>query len=180
MSNQLGYINPEDVVRNAVELMALSARTAPKSAGQDFVEIKIIYGDDVRRLGEEMIKYGLESNKRNFDRDGENVKDSQIVLLIGLKNAAPLGLNCGACGYDTCEECKEHVGPEFDGPQCAFRILDMGIAIGSAAKMAGILSIDNRIMYRAGAVAKKIEMIDASFVMGIPFSATGKSIYFDR
>jgi len=35
-------------------------------------------------------------------------------------------------------------------------------------------------MYRAGVVAKKIGLIDADFVMGIPLSVTGKSIYFDR
>ncbi len=180
MNNQLGYINPTEVVRNAVELMALSARTAPKSAGKDFVEIKILYGEEVTRLGEEMIKYGIENNKRNFDRDGENVKNSPAVLLVGLQHSQTLGLNCGACGFDTCSECQTHSGPEFDGPQCAFRILDMGIAIGSAVKMAGILSIDNRIMYRAGVVAKKMGLIEASFVMGIPFSVTGKNIYFDR
>jgi uncharacterized ferredoxin-like protein len=180
MSNEMSYINYEDTIRNAVELMALSARTAPKSAGEDFVEIKILYGDEVVRLGEEMIKYGIENSKRNFDRDGENVKNSPALLLIGLKGAQALGLDCGACGFNSCSECQEHSGPEFDGPQCAFRILDMGIAIGSAAKMAGILSIDNRIMYRAGVVAKKIGLIDTSFVMGIPFSVTGKNIYFDR
>lgn len=180
MNNQLGYVHPEDVIRNAVELMALSARTAPKSAGKDFVEIKVLYGEEVKRLGEEMIQYGIENNKRNFDRDGENVKNSSAVLLIGLKDAQTLGLDCGACGFDTCSECQSHSGPEFDGPQCAFRVLDMGIAIGSAAKLAGILSIDNRIMYRAGVVARKMGLIEASFVMGIPFSVTGKNIYFDR
>jgi uncharacterized ferredoxin-like protein len=180
MKDKIGYVDPIDAVRSAVELMALSARTAPKSAGKDFVTIKTLYGDEVVNLGEEMIKYGIENNKRNFDRDGENVKNSSVVLLIGLKDSQPLGINCGACGFATCEECKEQKGPEFDGPQCAFRVLDMGIAIGSAVKMAGILSVDNRIMYRAGVVAKKIGMVEASFVMGIPFSATGKSIYFDR
>jgi uncharacterized ferredoxin-like protein len=180
MSNELGYLNPEDVVRNAVELMALSARTAPKLGGEDFVVIKTLYGDDVSRLGEEMIKYGIEKNKRNFDRDGENVKKSPVVLLVGLKDAETLGLDCGACGFDNCSECQEHSGSEFDGPQCAFRILDLGIAIGSAVKMAGMLSIDNRIMYRAGVVARKMGLIDASFAMGIPFSVTGKNIYFDR
>ena len=180
MNNQLGYINIVDVVRNAVEMMALSARTAPKSAGKDFVVIKILSGEEVKRLGEEMIKYGIENNKRNFDCDGENVKNSPAVLLIGLQDSQTLGLDCGACGFDRCSQCQSHGGPEFDGPQCAFRILDMGIAIGSAVKMAGILSIDNRIMYRAGVVAKKVGLIEASFVMGIPFSVTGKNIYFDR
>jgi uncharacterized ferredoxin-like protein len=56
----------------------------------------------------------------------------------------------------------------------------MGIALGSAVKTAGILNVDNRIMYRAGVVAREMDLIDADFVMGIPLSATGKSIYFDR
>ncbi|MFZ2331057.1 MAG: DUF2148 domain-containing protein [Atribacterota bacterium] len=180
MNKELGFVNPEQELIRAAELMALSARTAPKSAGKDFVVIKIISGDEVMRLGELMVKYGIEKNKRNFDRDGENVKNSPVLLLIGLKDAQTMGLDCGACGFDLCSECVSHKGSEFDGPQCALRILDMGIAIGSAVKMASILGIDNRIMYRIGVVAKKYGFIEASFVMGIPFSATGKSIYFDR
>lgn len=180
MNKELGFINPEEELKRAVELMALSARTAPKSAGKDFVVIKIISKDEVEKLGEAMIQYGREHNKRNFDRDGENVKNSSVVLLIGLKDSQALGLDCGACGFDSCSECQIHKGPEFDGPQCALRILDMGIAIGSAVKMAAILGIDNRIMYRIGVVAKKAGYINASFVMGIPFSTTGKNIYFDR
>ena len=57
----------------------------------------------------------------------------------------------------------------------------MGIALGSAVKMAGLLNADNRIMYRAGRGGPaSMGLIDADFVMGIPLSATGKSIYFDR
>ena len=180
MNLSLGYVNPEDVLKNAAELMALSARTAPKSAGQDFVVIKIITGDEIDRLAEAMVQYGIETNKRNFDRDSKNVKNSPVILLIGLKDSQTVGLNCGACGFEHCKDCQTHEGPEFDGPQCALRILDMGIAIGSAVKMAGIMGIDNRIMYRIGVVAKKIGLIEASFIMGIPLSATGKNIYFDR
>ncbi len=180
MDKNLGFINSLEEIKRAAELMALSARTAPKSAGNDYVVIKIIEGAEVVKLGEEMIQYGIEKNKRNFDRDGENVKKSPVILLIGLRDSKTLGLNCGACGFDSCSECVTHKGTEFDGPQCALRILDMGIAIGSAVKMASILGIDNRIMYRIGVVAKKGGFIDASFVMGIPFSTTGKNIYFDR
>jgi len=58
--------------------------------------------------------------------------------------------------------------------------LDMGIALGSAVKIAGLMNVDNRIMYRIGVVAREMKLVDADFVMGIPLSATGKSIYFDR
>jgi uncharacterized ferredoxin-like protein len=69
---------------------------------------------------------------------------------------------------------------EFAGPICAFRMLDMGIALGSAVKTASMLNVDNRIMYRVGVVAREMKIVDWDFVMGIPMSVTGKSIYFDR
>jgi uncharacterized ferredoxin-like protein len=56
----------------------------------------------------------------------------------------------------------------------------MGIAIGSAVKVASMMNADNRIMYNAGVVARRLGLTDAGFVMGIPLAATGKSIYFDR
>ncbi|MEA2022226.1 MAG: DUF2148 domain-containing protein [Candidatus Caldatribacteriota bacterium] len=160
--------------------MGIAARTAPKSAGKDFVVVKVIYGEDLKKLAKEMFHYGKESGKRNFDRDGNNVNNSRAVLLIGIKNAASVGLNCGACGFEKCSERVSHKGVEFDGPQCAFRLLDMGIAIGSAVKTAGMMNVDNRIMYRAGVAAKNTGLIDADFVMGIPLSITGKNIYYDR
>jgi uncharacterized ferredoxin-like protein len=166
-------------LRTVAELMCIAARTAPKSAGKDFVVTKIIEGETCLELGESMIRYGERTGKRNFDRDGENVKASPVVVLIGIKDAKPVGLNCGACGSEKCIKTNTYNG-EFQGPQCAYRLLDMGIALGSAVKTAGMLDVDNRIMYRAGAVAREMGLIDADYVMGIPLSATGKNIYFDR
>ncbi len=168
-------------LRMVADLMAIAARTAPKSAGQDFVVMGIIEGDQVKALAEKMIEYGQRTGKKNFDRDGRNVADSDVVVLIGINDAKSINLDCGACGAETCEGLliNSHEG-EFRGPQCAFRLLDMGIALGSAVKTAGILNVDNRIMYRAGVAAREMGLIDADFVMGIPLSATGKSIYFDR
>jgi uncharacterized ferredoxin-like protein len=166
-------------LRTVAELMCLAARTAPKAAGQDFVVTKIIEGETCLKLAEAMMHFGERTGKSNFDRDGKNVKDSPIVVLIGIKDAKSVGLNCSACGAQKCVKINTFEG-EFKGPQCAFRLLDMGIAIGSAVKTAGMLNVDNRIMYRAGAVAREMGLIDADYVMGIPLSATGKSIYFDR
>ena len=166
-------------MRTVAGLMAVAARTAPKSKGEDFVVVEIIEGEQCKTLASEMVRYGEESGKKGFDRDGENVRESEAVVLIGLKDAKPVGLNCGACGAERCIETNTYEG-EFEGPQCALRLLDMGIALGSAAKVASLLNVDNRIMYRIGVVAREIGLIDADFVMGIPLSATGKNIYFDR
>jgi len=167
-------------LRMVAELMAISARTAPKAVGKDFIVIEIIEGNDLQRLADKMIEFGQRTGKENFDRDAKSVRGSEAVVLIGIKDAEPLeGLDCGACGAEKCIEINTFEG-EFKGPQCAFRLLDMGIAIGSAVKTASLLNVDNRIMYRVGVVAREMGLIDADFVMGIPLSATGKSIYFDR
>jgi uncharacterized ferredoxin-like protein len=53
--------------------------------------------------------------------------------------------------------------------------------LGSAAKTASLLNVDNRIMYRIGTAALKLKMLpESTVIMGIPISAKGKSIYFDR
>jgi uncharacterized ferredoxin-like protein len=166
-------------LRIVAELMALSARTAPKGRGDDYIVTEIVEGDTLKTLGQRMIEYGVRSGKDLFDRDGNNVLRSEAVLLIGIKDGKVLGLNCGACGAEKCITPNTHDG-EFSGPQCCLRLLDLGIALGSAVKTASLLNADNRIMYRIGPVAREMGLIDADVVMGIPLSGTGKSIYFDR
>lgn len=162
-------------------LMELAARTAPKAGGKDYIKTKIIGREELEKLADAMVEFGVRKNKKDFDRDGENVRNSDAVLLIALSNAKKLGLNCGACGFSTCAELPDTAeSSEFAGPICAWRLLDLGIALGSAAKTAGLLNADNRIMYRIGAVARELKMIEGELVVGIPISATGKNIYFDR
>lgn len=168
-------------MKTVCELMALSARTAPKARGKDFIETRVIVGQDVASLGEAMIKYGRETGKSSFERDGNNLLNSSAVLLVALKDPAVAGLNCGACGYASCNELPPAVpGAEFAGPWCAWRIADLGVALGSAAKTASLHNVDNRIMYSVGVLARKLGLVQGQIAVGIPVSATGKSIYFDR
>jgi uncharacterized ferredoxin-like protein len=170
----------EDAVKMVVELMAISARTAPKAVGKDFLDIKVVTGEDIKKLGERMLALAEERNAAHFERDGNNVLGSDAVLLIGLREHPAIGLNCGACGFD-CEEFNQQEKTiDFDGPNCVYRVLDMGIAIGSAVKTASMMNVDNRVMYRVGVAAKQTGIMDSQVIMGIPLSATGKSIYFDR
>jgi uncharacterized ferredoxin-like protein len=169
-------------VETVAQLMAIAATTAPKTAGQDFVRAKILHGEALKQLGQAMIAFGERVGKGNFDRDGENVLKSDAVVLIGLEEPEHVGLDCGACGYEDCAllEAQPPVDVEFKGPTCAYRLLDMGIALGSAVKTASLFNVDNRIMYRIGAAARDAGMVDWDFVMGIPLSVSGKSIFFDR
>lgn len=171
----------QKAVEMVAELMALSARTAPKGVGQDFLEITVACGADKDAIAEEMFKISKEWNNPGFTRDGNNVKDSDAVVLVGLLEHPAIGLDCGACG---CEKCADFSygsqKGDFTGPNCALRLLDMGIAIGSAVKTASMHNVDNRVMYRAGVAAKRLGLAKAGYVMGIPLSAKGKSPYFDR
>ncbi len=170
-----------NAIKTVAELMEVSAVTAPKAVGRNYVVTATIEGDELQRLAQRMIEYGKESGKKNFDRDGANLAASEAVLLIGLKDALPPGIDCAACGHPVCISINDgERNGEFLGPQCAVRLLDMGIAIGSAVKTAQMLNVDNRIMYRIGVAARQLDMIDADFVMGVPLSVTGKSIYYDR
>ena len=171
----------KDTVRFVGELMAVAARTAPKAVGQDFIEVQLLSDSERITVGNDMIRIGKERGIPGFERDGKNVLDSDAVLLVGLLPHKGVGLNCGACGYPTCKEFDEHASKgDFEGPNCAVRLLDMGIALGSAAKTASELNVDNRVMYRIGVSAKRLGMGKAKFIHGIPLSATGKSIFFDR
>ena len=53
--------------------------------------------------------------------------------------------------------------------------------MGSAVSMAADKRVDNRVMFSAGAAALELGWLgQAGIAMGIPLSARGKSIYFDR
>lgn len=161
--------------------MEVSARTAPKAAGEDYIEASLLSDSERVALGNEMIRIGHERGIYGFERDGQNVLASDAVVLIGLLPHKGVGLNCGACGYASCKEFNEKsFAGDFVGPNCVIRSLDLGIALGSAAKQAGELNVDNRIMYRIGVAARRLRIGGANVSHGIPLSASGKNIFFDR
>jgi uncharacterized ferredoxin-like protein len=175
--------------KSAVELvaglMALSARTAPKGKGQDALVTRVLAGEELAALGRGMDALGTDRDLRFFLRDAGNVRDSDACLLVGTRREPTAGLNCGACGFPTCAEMlKADPGKNrtfFAGPNCAVRMADLGIAIGSAVKTASLHNVDNRVMYSAGVTALALGLLgDCTVAYGIPLSASGKNIFFDR
>jgi Uncharacterized protein containing a ferredoxin domain (DUF2148) len=69
---------------------------------------------------------------------------------------------------------------EFLGPQCNLRDIDLGIAVGSAAKTAAIHSIDARCQTRIAVAARKLGVIHADIAVALSLSLTHKAIGFDR
>jgi len=60
------------------------------------------------------------------------------------------------------------------------RDIDLGIAVGSAAKTAAMHSIDCRCQTRVAVAARKLGVITAEIAVALSLSVTHKTIGFDR
>ena len=174
-----------EAVKTVAGLMALAARTAPKAVGLDSITIEIVTGKDQEMIAEKMIQIAAETDMDFFRINGEQVKVSDATFLIGVSGGKPLGLNCGGCGYVSCKDMEiasaaaKANKTDYKGPNCVFKVTDLGIAVGSAVKTASIHNVDNRVMYSAGVAVMKLGMFKGcSIVYGIPLKASGKNIYF--
>jgi uncharacterized ferredoxin-like protein len=156
--------------------MAAAARTAPKTRGIDNIEVVVI--DDAKTKAlviSMMLEISKKESRPSFKRDANSIAGSHTIFIIGIKSN-PSGLNCGYCGYATCEELKKTKGV------CAYNSIDLGIAVSSAAIIAGQFHVDNRLMYSIGRACLDLKLFGAgvSQALGIPLSVTGKNPYFDR
>jgi uncharacterized ferredoxin-like protein len=122
-------------------------------------------------------------------RDAEAAESVDAILFVGLLPGwYPPNYDCGACGYATCAEFLHHTKTlrgrsaelEFAGPVCNLRDIDLGIAVGSAAKTAAIHSIDCRCQTRVAVAARKTGLIRAGHSVALSLSMMHKSIGFDR
>ena len=176
-----------EAIRTVAGLMVLSARTAPKARGVDEIITKIVMDMELKQLAEEMVAIGERNTIPFFIRDGKCMAISDACVLIGVRGAVPVGVNCQGCGFDTCNDLLEAFAGKipsstpFTGPNCVIRIADLGIALGSAVKTAQVHNVDNRIMYSAGVAARTLGWLgDCTSVYGIPLKGSGKNIFFDR
>jgi uncharacterized ferredoxin-like protein len=180
------------VEKNALDtvagLMILAARTAPKAKGQDELLYKVLTAKEIRAISAWLAREGKERDLGFFIRDSGNFAASGACVLIGVKGNVPVGINCGACGCETCAAFsrvwgkKKQSGTDYAGPNCAVRMTDLGIAAGSAVKTAQIHNVDNRLMFTGGVAALGLGIFgeECTVAYAIPLSATGKNIFFDR
>ncbi len=161
--------------------MMAAARTAPKAMGIDSLVIKSIDGEMMKTVAKKMDTLGMETGMTFFNTNADHVRNSDLMVLIGVKGRLPLGANCGGCGHATCAEFVKAAPTDADypGPNCIFKITDLGIATGSAVKCAASHNIDNRVMYTAGVAARRLGLMeDCTIVYGIPLKVSGKDIFF--
>lgn len=166
----------EETLRQVAALMMNAARTAPKARGVDNLLIAMLTGEDRLRLADKLRQMGEESGRGFFLRDAENVRQAGVVVLIGSRYET-LGLNCGWCGFPTCEQkaLRAPLAP------CAFNTNDLGIAVGSAVSVAADHRTDCRVLFSAGVAALALDLLpEARAILAIPLSATAKNPFFDR
>jgi uncharacterized ferredoxin-like protein len=180
-----------EAMRTVANLMAATARTAPKGRGVDAIGTMVVEGEDLETLARTMdeVAPGRPDIVANaFRRDARSVRDSDFVVLLGVSGTPKKPENpfdCGACGLKTCgglirARGKADASTDYFGPTCIIAAIDLGVALGAAVKLAADHGIDNRLMYTMGVAAAKLKWLDADVVIGIPLSTTGKNIYFDR
>ena len=153
-------------VKEAAELMVISGKTAPKAKGVDNIEMAVICDrEELEKLASKMEEMADELGAF-FKRDAMNIRNSDAVIIIGARNV----------------DFKLKNPPDYKDIDLnkLMSIINLGIAIGSMAKMASIINVDNRIMYSAGLAAQRMKIVDADYVLAIPLSVKGKNIYFDR
>lgn len=157
-------------------LMAAGARTSPKTRGIDNIELIVVDDDATRgKLISKMKEISKAENRPSFGRDADSIAASPAFVVIGVK-ANSAGLNCGFCGYPNCGELSKTKGI------CAYNSIDLGIAVSSAAAIAGRFHIDNRLMYSIGRASLDLKIFSDTVkqALGIPLSVTGKNPFFDR
>lgn len=166
----------KEAARDVARLMLAAARTAPKTRGIDNIETVLI--DDaaiIEKLTEKMKVLAKSNSRPSMERDANSMVGIPAVVVIGVRSN-PAWLDCGFCGYPTCEELKDKAGV------CSYNSIDLGIASASAASIAGSFHIDNRVMYSVGKAALALGLFskDVKQALGIPLSVTGKNPFFDR
>lgn len=171
----------------ACDLMALAARTAPKGRGADSLVIRIASGTDLEHLADAMRRAVRKKEDGFFERDAGNMASSEACLLIGVRGQEPVGVDCGGCGYCDCAAMRDAAAEPagttnpFGSPNCVIKMMDLGIAVGSAVKTASLLNLDNRVMYTAGVGGLSLGWLPGcTAACGIPVAASGKNPYFDR
>lgn len=188
-----------EAVRTVATLCAAAAMTAPKSGGQLFLKgakpfIETVIVDDkptLDRLADWLRERGRKLREPIWFRDADSAEKLDLVLFIGLARWYPPQYDCGACGFPTCAEFtanapkhrKDVTGSEeweFPGPICQLRCIDLGIAVGSAAKIASMNNIDTRCQTRIAAAARHTGVIQADLAVALSMSVTHKNIFFDK
>ncbi|MFC1866793.1 ferredoxin domain-containing protein [Thermodesulfobacteriota bacterium] len=190
----------QEGVEIVAKLMAVAARTAPKTGGADWIKTMVATEEEKKAVAAKMLEVadikakaiqGPDEERSgalrmDWGSDAGTVERSNLLMLFGVQGRKVTKLDCGGCGYQSCAEmCKKKPfskeEKDFPGPFCIFRVMDLSIAVASAVKIAMDFNVDNRMMQKIGIAALKLGLLNpCDLVLGVPLSVSGKNIFFDR
>lgn len=145
----------KEVILYVAKLMVAAARTAPKARGIDTTKSMILIEGEKEQLFQQMVN----DAKGELTPTLKSIQNATAIVLFGVD-------------YDKTK-------PPEDSTN-KFKLIDLGIAVGSAVKIASILNVDNRIHGGPARTALKMGIIKADEVVSVCLSLKGKNIFFDR
>lgn len=168
----------EDSIEMISNLMSISAKTAPKSMGESFLEIISLDKAEKEILTEEMFQMSDELNDDSYGYEGEIIRDAAKVIIIGLKKHPTLDLDCRACGFKDCDDFAEHrVEGIFEGPNCVFHLIDIGMAVGSAINTANRHDVRSKISLKGGLAAKNVGISSSNVCIALMIDLSEEKDY---
>ncbi len=154
-----------EIVSNFVKI---AADRSPKFFGE---KIETVLLDDAERemLAEEMFQLSDEFEDEHYSLEGEYLESSNRILLIGLEEHPPFDIDCKACGYESCESFQEAEDKTdiFQGPNCIFAVLDLGMAIGHAWNTIESYKLRPDISIKGGLAAKHLGLIGSRIALAV-------------
>ena len=190
----------------AAKLMANAAFTAPKSGGVPHIECEIVYGqeeqEEIARKVEELSLVNPKTKqwKVVFRSEAIMARESDCILFIGNTYAGDMlfDADCGVCGgSDGCAYVYNRKVSEYgqidafeskvanprrlvQGPLCSQWVNDLGIAVGSAAFLAGLLLVDARPLIGVGIAGQKLGYcVNSDIVVAVAVASLSKNPYVD-
>ncbi len=162
------------------ELIAIAAKSSPSSLNESFTDISILDEAEKEMLVEEMYQMADEKEDETYTEVSEDIEQSEKVILIGLDDHHSIGLDCKACGYESCEilERSDQKKDIFEGPNCLFKVMDIGTSLGYALQSANRNNVYASISIKGGLAAKNLGLSTSRLCVAIQINTKSKEFSF--
>jgi uncharacterized ferredoxin-like protein len=170
----------EHVLQVARQMMT-AARTAPKGKGIDIIEVALITDEEIKQLSDTMIAMVEEHGMKFFLRDADNILSAECVVLIGTREQTQ-GLNCGHCGFTTCDGLKVNRSVPFSEERLFACFDELGLEHELYTKRVNEVSGGQRqrIMLAVAAMLNKPLIIIDEPTSALDADSTGRVLSFFR
>lgn len=177
----VGQLKKKRITEIVIDLMNISSQTSPKSS-DNFLETMVLEEAEKEMLAEELYQLSDEFDDESFSEEGDLLNSSDEILMIGLKDHPSLGIDCKACGYENCEDFAkaDQTKQIFEGPNCVFRLLDLGMSIGHALNTAETHNIDYHISIKGGQGAKNLGLMESRLCLAVPIRVISDKDYHNE